>query len=181
MTATTWRALFGEDGGEDPLAACKDAPALTEAIAAAAGKFPSACWDDVKGGCQREVDKLFDLSIDQVLLDGWMKLERFKKCLEDSKAHPDDAFFQDLDDHKIASTHQPRIELRYGQVKVADLDFSVELALKLKGLRLEVRGGRVVSATAGVCKANAKLSLHDHVLLDRGAPEFSVLDKIRFA
>ena len=178
--ATTWRALFAEDGG-DPLEACKDAPPLTEAISQAAQKFPSACWDDVEGGCRREVDKLMDLSVEKVLFDGWMTLERFKKCVEESKAHPDDAFFQDLDDHKIASTHKPRIELRYGAVKIADLDFEMELALKVKGVRLEVRGGRVVCATAGIFAASAKLSLHDQVLLEKGTPEFSAPTKIRFS
>lgn len=179
MTGTPWRLLFGADG-DDPLAACQDAPALAEAIAAAGRKFPSACWDDVRGGCQREVDKLLDLSVDKVLLDGWTTLERFKTCLEESKAKPEDAFFQDLDDHKISSTHKPCIELRYGQVKVADLAFSVELALKLKGLRLELRGGRVVRATAGVCTASAKLSLHDQVLVDRKTPEFAFPALIQF-
>lgn len=176
----TWRALFAEDGG-DPLEACKDAPPLVDAISQAARKFPSACWDDVEGGCRREVDKLLDLSIAGVLFDGWMKLERFKKCVEESKAHPDDAFFQDLDDHEIASTHKPRIELRYGAVKVADLDFEMELALKVKGIRLEVRGGKVVCATAGIFAANAKLSLQDHVLVERKTPEFSAPTRIRFS
>ena len=177
---TTWRLLFAEAGG-DPLEACKDAPPLTEAISQAARKFPSACWDDVEGGCRREVDKLMDLSVEKVLFDGWMKLERFKKCVEESKARPDDAFFQDLDDHKIASTHKPRIELRYGAVKIADLDFEMELALKVKGVRLEVRGGKLVRATAGVFAANAKLSLHDQVLVEKGTPEFSAPTKIRFS
>jgi hypothetical protein len=179
-TPTTWRALFAADGG-DPLEACKDATPLTEAISQAAQKFPSACWDDVEGGCRREVDKLMDLSVEKVLFDGWMKLERFKKCVEESKARPDDAFFQDLDDHKIASTHKPRIELRYGAVKIADLDFEMELALKVKGVRLEVRGGKLVRATAGVFAASAKLSLHDQVLVEKGTPEFSAPTKIRFS
>jgi len=178
--ATTWRALFAEDGG-DPLEACKGAPPLTQAITEAARKFPSACWDDVEGGCRDEVGKLLDLSVERVLFDGWMKLERFKKCVEESKVHPEDAFFQDLDDHEIASTHKPRIELRYGAVKVADLDFEIELALKVKGVRLEVRGGKVVCATAGVFSANAKLSLHDQVLVEKKTPEFAAPAKIRFA
>ena len=177
---TTWRLLFAEAGG-DPLEGCKDAQPLAEAISNAAKGFPSACWDDVQGGCRREVDKLMDLSVERVLFDGWMKLERFKKCVEESRARPEDAFFQDLDDHKIASTHKPRIELRYGAVKVADLDFEMELALKVKGVRLEIRGGKVVCATAGVCAANAKLSLHEHVLLDRGTPDFPAPARIRFA
>lgn len=177
---TTWRALFAEDGG-DPLEACKDAPPLTQAISDAAQKFPSTCWKDVETGCRDEVGKLLDLSVERVLFDGWMKLERFKACVEESKAHPDDAFFQDLDDHKIASTHKPRIELRYGAVKVADLDFEIELALKVKGVRLEVRGGKVVCATAGIFAASAKLSLHDQVLVEKGTPEFSAPAKIRFS
>ena len=177
---TTWRLLFAEAGG-DPLAACKDSPPLVEAISKAAQDFPSACWGDVESGCRREVDKLLDLSVERVLFDGWMTLERFKKCVEESKAHPDDAFFQDLDDHKIASTHKPRIELRYGAVKIADLDFEMELALKVKGVRLEVRGGKVVAATAGIVAANAKLSLHDQVLVEKGTPEFSAPTKIRFS
>jgi len=178
--ATTWRLLFAEAGG-DPLEDCKDAPPLAQAISEAAKGFPSACWDDVQGGCRREVDKLMDLSVERVLFDGWMKLERFKKCVEESKARPEDAFFQDLDDHKIASTHKPRIELRYGEVKVADLDFEMELALKVKGVRLEIRGGKVVCATAGICAAAAKLSLHDQVLLERATPEFPAPARIRFA
>ena len=177
---TTWRLLFAEAGG-DPLEACKDAPPLTEAISQAAQKFPSACWGDVESGCRDEVGKLMDLSVEKVLFDGWMKLERFKKCVEESKAHPDDAFFQDLDDHKIASTHKPRIELRYGAVKIADLDFEMELALKVKGVRLEVRGGKLVRATAGVFAANAKLSLHDQVLVEKETPEFSAPTSIRFS
>lgn len=177
--ATTWRALFAEDGG-DPLEACKNAPPLAQAIAKAAQKFPSACWNDVESGCRDEVGKLLDLSVERVLFDGWMKLERFKKCVEESRVHPEDAFFQDLDDHEIASTHKPRIELRYGAVKVADLDFEIELALKVKGVRLEVRGGKVVCATAGVFSANAKLSLHDQVLVEKETPEFAAPAKIRF-
>lgn len=177
--ATTWRALFAEDGG-DPLEACKNAPPLAQAITKAAQKFPSACWNDVESGCRDEVGKLLDLSVERVLFDGWMKLERFKKCVEESKVHPEDAFFQDLDDHEIASTHKPRIELRYGAVKVADLDFEIELALKVKGVRLEVRGGKVVCATAGVFSANAKLSLHDQVLVEKETPEFAAPAKIRF-
>jgi hypothetical protein len=177
---TTWRLLFAESG-DDPLADCKDAPPLAQAISEAAKGFPSACWDDVQGGCRREVGKLMDLSVERALFDGWMKLERFKKCVEESKLHPEDAFFQDLDDHRIASTHKPRIELRYGAVKVADLDFEMELALKVKGVRLEIRGGKVVCATAGVCAAAAKLSLHDHVLLERSTPEFSTPARIRFS
>jgi hypothetical protein len=178
--ATTWRLLFAE-AGADPLEACKDSPPLTEAISQAAQKFPSACWDDVEGGCRDEVGKLLDLSVEKVLFDGWMKLERFKKCVEESKTRPDDAFFQDLDDHRIASTHKPRIELRYGAVKVADLDFEIELALKVKGVRLEVRDGKVVCATAGVFAANAKLSLHDQVLVEKATPEFSAPPRIRFS
>ena len=176
---TTWRLLFAE-AGEDPLEDCKDAPPLAQAISEAAKGFPSACWDDVQGGCRREVDKLLDLSVERVLFDGWMKLERFKKSVADSKARPEDAFFQDLDDHKIASTHKPRIELRYGAVKVADLDFEMELALKIKGVRLEIRGGKVVRATAGVCAASAKLSLHEHVLLERSTPDLPALASLRF-
>jgi hypothetical protein len=179
VAGTTWRALFAE-AGDDPLEACKDAPPLTQAISEAAQKFPSTCWKDVESGCRDEVDKLLDLSVERVLFDGWMKLERFKKCVEESKARPDDAFFQDLDDHRIASTHKPRIELRYGAVKVADLDFEIELALKVKGVRLEVRGGKVVCATAGVFAAAAKLSLHDQVLVEKGTPEFSAPTRIRF-
>jgi hypothetical protein len=179
-SGTTWRALFAEDGG-DPLEACKTSPPLTRAIEDAARKFPSTCWDDVQTGCRDEVGKLLDLSVERVLFDGWMKLERFKKCVEESKARPEEAFFQDLDDHKIASTHKPRIELRYGAVKVADLDFEMELALKVKGVRLEVRGGKVVCATAGVFAAAAKLSLHEQVLIEKGTSEFSAPTRIRFS
>jgi hypothetical protein len=50
-----------------------------------------------------------------------------------------------------------------------------------KGVRLEVRGGKVVRATAGVLAANAKLSLHDHVLVERATPEFSAPTRIRFS
>ena len=67
----------------------------------------------------------------------------------------------------------PRIELRYGAVKVADLDFEIELALKVKGVRREVRAGKVVCATAGVFSANARLSLHEQVLVVKKTPEFA--------
>lgn len=38
--------------------------------------------------------------------------------------------------------------MRYGAAKVAELDFELELASKVKGVRLEFRSGKVVCATA---------------------------------
>ncbi len=178
--ATTWRALFAEDGG-DPLEACKDAPPLAEAISAGRPEVPQHLLE----GRRERLPRRGRQAAGPVGREGAVRRLDEAGALQEvrrgSKARPDDAFFQDLDDHRIASTRKPRIELRYGAVKVADLDFEIELALKVKGVRLEVRGGKLVRATAGVFAAAAKLSLHDQVLVEKGTPEFSAPTRMRFS
>jgi hypothetical protein len=83
-------------------------------------------------------------------------------------------------EHTITSEHRPYVELFQGEVPIARLTFPVAVALKLEGVVLLVRRGRIERITAGTMTVQGTVKVEDFVLLEQKSPPLPIPGAVSF-
>jgi hypothetical protein len=133
----------------------------------AVGKLPGIEWGPVAKEIEAKIGDVLDVDIVSVLLGGWKKYRQLQQYRDPAKYPPEETILLSLTEHSIASSHHPKIEILAGEVPVGTLEFTITLALKLEGVVLKVRGGKIREIAAGRCRGKGSLECAGVTLLEK--------------
>lgn len=127
----------------------------------------SAVWDAVKD----QVEKLLDVRFVDIFLGAWTKYQALRKYCDPSQYPPDETHLVPLLEHTITSTHEPAIEITIGDAFRETIPFQIKLSLKLSGMLVQVRAGRILKVYAGRCQGDGSLQCSGVTLIERKTAE----------
>lgn len=130
------------------------------------GKFSEA----LSGGLAQalNVDAL------SLLSSAWIKLDAVKKAL---KATRDDETAQavlPLATHVIKSTHKPKVTILIANMPSFDVNFTLDLSMKIDGLELEIARGAIVGLKSGGLMATSVLKVAGAQILEKSTPRLNI-------
>ena len=148
-------------------------------LAGLKGKLPAG--EAMTKAVEQAMEEIFETSVGDVLQESWEKVDGLMEALKHSREHPDTVAFVPLMDHSVGSTHSPKIDLFVGQKRLAELALQIELNLHLKGVALELRGGRIVGLRSGHCAGEGVCSLGGKSLIERKTPDIALPGRLAFS
>lgn len=116
-----------------------------EVLAGVADRLPAG--QGLAQAIESALDQAFDVSLADILIASWEQADALTSALTSGAA--DEVVVLPLLDHTVASTHSPTIDLFCGAKRLAELPLEIELNLKLAGVALELKGGKVVGVRSG--------------------------------
>ncbi len=162
---------------EDAREAIEKSPAGAK-LKDAVGKLPGIEWGPVAKEIEAKIGEVLDVDIVSVLLGGWKKYRQLQQYRDTAKYPPEETILLSLTEHSIASAHHPKIEILAGEVAVGSLEFTITLALKLEGVVLKVRGGKIRELSAGRCRGKDTLECAGVALLQKETDPFDLPGRI---
>ena len=159
-------AAIGALGASSAMAAARAALAL----------IPSGALADLTRGVAEALQAVLRFRLGDILAGAWNAGRQLHQYADPSRFPPGDVFEVPLAEHKITSTHHPRIAILLNGAPVpgAEVEFTVELAFTIESAVLRIHGGRLTGATIAKCKGKGTLSCGDAVLLEQPTREFSL-------
>lgn len=122
----------------------------------------------------REVSELLDIDVHAILLSAWGVSKEFRKYLKKNSYPPDETVLVPLGEHTVTSKHRPSLKPTVGKIPLKEVHFNVDLALKLDGVILKMRNGRIMAVTIGFCEAEGDVMFGSFKLAEKKG-EFSQL------
>lgn len=144
----------------------------------AVGKLPGIAWGPVAKEIEAKIAEVLDVDIVGILLGGWKKYRQLQQYRDQTKYPPEETILLSLTEHSISSSHHPKIEILAEQVLLARLDFTITLALKLEGIVLKVRGGKIREICSGRCRGKGTLACAGVPLLEKETERFELPGRI---
>jgi hypothetical protein len=111
--------------------------------------------------------KLIDIRVLDVMDKAWKKGRELETYRDTEKYPPDKTFSAHLVEHKITSTHEPRVEIRINKKAVGSVNFAVKIEIVIRGMKLEIQNARIKKIHAGDCKAKGSFSCEGFLLAER--------------
>jgi hypothetical protein len=179
-TPVTLKAFFCDDEGK-PVADCLDAGSLIAAANEAASGLPRAALPGLAKAMDGALEGLFTPRLDDILARSWGKLQAVSDALKATATDPAALAVVPLLDHAITSKHTPKIDLVVAEQALCTLAFDITLGLQLKGVLLQVKGGRIAGLTAGACEGQGTLALAGKTLISKKTPAFALPGRLDFA
>jgi hypothetical protein len=149
-----------------------------EKLKEAVGKLPGIQWGPVAQEIEAKIGEILDVNILGVLVGGWKKYRQLQEYRDTTKHPPEETILLSLTEHSISSSHHPKIEILAAEAPVGTLEFTVTLALKLEGVVLKVRGGKIREICAGRCRGKGTLACAGVPLLEKETERFELPGRI---
>ena len=141
-------------------------------------RLPGIEWGPVAKEIEAKIGEVLDVDIAGVLLGGWKKYRQLQQYRDTAKYPPEETILLSLVEHSIASSHHPKIEILAEQVLLGSLEFTITLALKLEGIILKVRGGKIREISSGRCRGKGALACAGVTLLEKDTEPFELPGRI---
>jgi hypothetical protein len=106
----------------------------------------------------RASDRLFDISLMEVMVGAWTKMVALQEYAIGDKLLSKKTHKFVLSEHKITSKHSPTIELYVYDDKVADVKVDIALTLLMAKTILRIKQGRILEVKISGCQAIGKVS-----------------------
>lgn len=103
----------------------------------------------VSSEAESSLSDLLDIDLLDVLVGSWNKSMELQRYKDPEKYPPDKTWLVSLSDHNIKSSHKPRLEIFLDGKSIGSLEFDLALELKVKGLILRIKGGKIIGVTTG--------------------------------
>ena len=140
---------------------------------------PNGDWSIVQSQLLEHIEKLLDVPLNSILVNGWNKLREVRIVIEQQKkSGKQTPKFVQLYDHKITSTHKPKLQFLMNQDIVQTFPFDIELQLKISALELEIREGMIQKIMAGQCAGEGAISYMGAKLHEQKFLKFSLPGKV---
>ena len=149
-----------------------------QVLAGLADRLPAG--EGAAAALEGALDKAFQVPLADVLLASWEQADALTTALTDSGKEPDAVVLLPLLDHTIASTHSPTIDLFCGRKRLAELPLEIELTLRLSGVALELRGGRITGLRSGEVAGQGACTLGGVPLIERETPAMPLPGRLAF-
>jgi len=130
------------------------------------------------------LNKALDLEIGDILGWAWRKRQEIIQY-RDKENPPAGSHKVPLVEHTVVSKHSPTFQVKINEQKLPSIKIDITLKLKLKGMILLIRDGKIMEAQTGTCmgegsiayagltfmeKKTAPFTLPGHIPFDQGLP-----------
>jgi len=128
---------------------------LAETVSAAAGP---ARWQQALGDVTGAIPDLLQVDLGSVLVAAWKTRSELGRFTDANQYGPDETILVELTTHVVTSVHRPHLDLLVNDQPCGRLDFTVEITLRLAGVVLTIRDGKIWKATTGSCTASGRIA-----------------------
>ena len=125
------------------------------------------------------IDEALHIDLNSVLGGAWARVTAVGTAMKATAADPASVAIVPLLDHSVTSRHAPHLDLIHAGQSLAQLTIDIVLTLTLKGLTLDVRGGRIVGAKSGYVVAEAMFSFLGQTLAKKTSEPIHLPGSIR--
>jgi hypothetical protein len=165
--------FFGQTPGTDPAAALERGGALA-AIKDRAAAIPGLPWSAVALEVGAKLDEVLDVNLAGIALSAWKKYQRLQEFRDPARHPPEETSLIPLAEHTVESVHRPYLDILVNEAAVGRLDFEIRLALKLEGVILTVRGGKIRAIGAGRARGQGHLKCAGVTVVERQTGNFEL-------
>jgi hypothetical protein len=116
-------------------------------------------------------ERLLDIPLVDILLGGWLRLRAVQAYASEERRGSDTTYEHELAKHRLTSEHSPRVELHVHDVKLAEVEFDLQLSIVIARAKLLIRRGRIMEIAVSGASTRATLKYGKHTLLTREAEE----------
>jgi hypothetical protein len=120
-----------------------------------------------------------DIDISNILVWGWRKQREILQY-RDQENPPGSSHEVPLLEHSLVSKHSPTIQPVINQVPLAKLKFDIALKLKLKGVKLFIRDGKIMEVKTGTCIGNGSIAYAGYIILEKKTAPYNLPGSITF-
>jgi hypothetical protein len=128
--------------------------------------FAPEALDALKAEIRNCIGTLFQITLIDILIEGWKKYDDVNRAIEASKQKPKDTFLRTVINHTVESVHHPYIQLYKDDMPTGRLPFEITVSLKIEGLTLKIQNGAITELMTGTCQGNIQLAFDTEVLID---------------
>lgn len=136
-----------------------------------AGRSASVAWTLVKSEASARLKDVLGADALEVIASAWSKARELKKYADPAKYPPDQSVVVHLGEHRVSCNLHPEIEVRFNDVPIRTLKFTLELVARFKTAALTIRGGAIRAVAPGACSAHAVLKYGSVRLKEEQTPE----------
>jgi hypothetical protein len=114
------------------------------------------------------IDNLLNTKISDILVNAWNKYIEISECLNESRKSPNVIFSVSLAEHRIRSEQNPSLQVLVNGRVVREIKFNVSIALILKGMILEIKGGKIRKIhVTGNCQGKGTVECEGVLILEK--------------
>jgi hypothetical protein len=123
-----------------------------------------------------QLHQILETPLSRILTEAWSRDPALSRYATGKGA---EVALVPLADHTVESSHKPFVELLMEEAALGRVDFKIDIAVKLTGAMIGIRGGRIVELRAGVTRAAVSLSCAGSAIAKRDR-EIKLPGVIRF-
>ena len=127
----------------------------------------------------RAADRLFDISLMEIMIGAWVKMAALQEYAVGEKLHSDKTHKFVLSEHKVRSKHSPKIELYVYDDKVTEVIVDITLTLLMAKTILKIKHGRILEVKISGCQAIGNLSCYGQEILEEKSTELDFPSAIK--
>jgi hypothetical protein len=131
-------------------------------------------WTRVLGEITQKIDDLLDISLESILVGAWNKYRDLLKYCDPVKYPGNETVLVHLVEHTITSEHHPYLAVLVNDLEVGKIDFTINLALTVKGAILKIRGGKILEILPGECKGKGTVACEKCIIFKEETKSFKV-------
>jgi hypothetical protein len=121
----------------------------------------------VRNETVKKIGDLLNISLPHIMVGAWNKHRMLVKYSDKERYGTDETIMAPLTEHTIKSVHKPYLEIYINDTLVGKVDFSVTVALTIKGLTLKIRNGKIMEILAGSCVGKGTIKCEGIVILEK--------------
>jgi hypothetical protein len=156
LTASAF--LFDDEDTGPALARALDEHGVLDSLDTALGLVAQTTREAAGDQVAAVADGVLGLDLGDLVVAGWRKQGQLAAAAERTAANPGTSELVELATHRISSVHHPYVELLVNDVRVATVNFELDLEFEVKALVATVRDGHLVSLHSGDCDLAATLT-----------------------
>jgi len=156
LTASAF--LFDDEDTGPALARALDEHGVLDPLDTALGLVAQTTREAAGDQVAAVADGVLSLDLGDLVVAGWRKQGQLAAAAERTAANPGTSELVELATHRISSVHHPYVELLVNDVRVATVNFELDLEFEVKALVATVRDGHLVSLHSGDCDLAATLT-----------------------
>jgi len=133
------------------------------------------------GDLKKAVLKALDIALDDLLGRAWSGWEELRQYADPKQTPPDEINLVTVSNHTIKSQHEPSVDIIVDGVPIHSFDFDVSVQLDVKGVDLEVQGGKITKIRLGSLKLGGSVKLGNRPLLKKDVAQVTIPQVMQLA
>ncbi len=117
-------------------------------------KLAPSLWPRAIG---EAIGEALNVRLADLLVAGWNRYRELSKYTDRDRYPPDQINEVALAQHRIATTHEPRVAIVVDGATVAEIHLRIDLTIDLEGAILKIQDARIKEAALGACEVSGTL------------------------